>query len=794
MNRHIKKVTVLGSGVMGSQIACHLANTGLEVLLLDIVPFDLTEEQKGDKKQRNRIVEGSLKQAIKLKPNPLYLREFANLISIGNFEDDLEKIKDSDWIIEVVIENLEIKKGLFEKVEEFRTPGTLITSNTSGIPIELMIKDRSPDFQKHFLGTHFFNPPRYLKLLEIIPNSETMPEIVDFFMDYGDRFLGKATVLCKDTPAFIANRTGVFSIMAILNLMEEMEMTVDEVDALTGPLTGRPKSATFRTCDVVGIDTLVKVANGVRENCPNDEAAQFFNIPDYVTGMVENGWIGAKSGQGFYKKIKDSSGSAIHTLDLKTMEYAPKKKARFASVETAKTFDNLSERMRSLHNGDDKAARFLKMFNYRIFSYVSFRVPEIADHLYAIDQAVKAGFGWKMGFFEQWDTLGVEKLLGEMKENGIPVANWVNDMVSAGFSSFYGMEKGRKLYYDPLTQHYKEIPGPIGIIQLGNYRSQTPVWQNDGCTLHDIGDGVLNLEFHTKMNAVGSEILEGINKSIEIASGNYKGLVIGNEGEHFSAGANLAVMLMLAIEQEYDELDFAVRHFQNTVMNIRYSPIPVVMAPHGMTLGGACEMSMHADSNIFSAETYIGLVEVGAGIIPAGGGTKEHVLRASDYYKADGTKIPELRDRFINIATAKVATSAHEAFEIGIGSYIKDSIAVNGDRLISTAKNKVIELANNGYTQPVMRNDITVLGRSALGAMYAGTESFFIGNYASEHDRKIANKLAWVMAGGDLTGEQKVSEQYLLDLEREAFLSLLGESKTLERIQHLLKTGKPLRN
>jgi 3-hydroxyacyl-CoA dehydrogenase len=791
----IKKVAVLGSGVMGSQLACHFANIGLEVLLLDIVPFDLKEHEKDDPKARNRLVNGHLSNALKMSPSPIYKKSFAKRIATGNFDDDMSKIKDCDWVLEVVIENLEIKKQIFEKVELHRTPGTLISSNTSGIPIEMMIQGRSDDFKKYFLGTHFFNPPRYLKLLEIIPSSATDPAVVDFFMQYGDKFLGKSTVECKDTPAFIANRVGVFSIMAIFHLMDQFKLTIEEVDVLTGPLTGKPKSATFRTCDVVGIDTLVKVANGVKDNCPEDEAKALFSIPGYVNQLIENGWLGAKSGQGFYKKVKGDKGkSEIHALDIEKMEYRPKQKARFASVELARTFDSLKERLVAMHKGKDNAADFLNQLAYNIFSYVSHRIPEIADDLYKIDHAVKAGFGWEAGPFEHWDILGLENVVNKMKTAGQEPASWVLDMLKNGNTSFYKLENGIQKYYDLKSGSYKEIPGMQQFIILDNLRSNTPVFQNSGCTLHDIGDGVVCLEFHTKMNAIGSEILEGINKSIDLATEDFKGLVIGNDAPNFSAGANLAMMLMLAIEQEFDELDFAIRYFQNTVMKLRYSPIPVVMAPHGLTLGGGCEMSMHADSTIAAAETYIGLVEVGAGLIPAGGGTKEMVLRASDSYTADDTQIPKLRDRFINIATAKVATSGHEAIDLGILLKGKDRVIVNNQRVIAEAKAKVIALDRIGYTQPIQRDDITVLGRTALGAFYSGTEAFYIGGYATEYDRLIANKLAWVMAGGDLTGQQKVTEQYLLDLEREAFLSLLGEKKTLERIQHILKTGKPLRN
>ena len=794
--RKIRKVAVLGSGVMGSRLACHVANIGLEVILLDIVPFDLKEEDQNNPIERNRIVNDALKTALKSKPSPIYDINFAKRIKTGNFDDHLEWIKDCDWVLEAVIERLDIKLQLFEKVEKYRKPGTLISSNTSGIPIQMMLEGRSDDFKSHFVGTHFFNPPRYLRLLEIIPSTETHAEVVEFFLHYGDVFLGKQTVLCKDTPAFIANRIGVFGIMAIFHLMEELDMTVEEIDSLTGPLTGRPKSATFRTCDVVGIDTLVKVANGVRENCPDDEAIDLFQIPTYVTQLVENNWIGDKSGQGFYKKSKDADGKRlIEALDVKSFEYKPKSKPRFASVGHAKTLDSLKDRLVALSKADDKAATFLKKLSYHLFAYVSNRLPEISDELYRIDDALRAGFGWELGPFEHWDVLGMERLVREMTEAGFKPAAWVTDMLSDGNSTFYKVENGVVLFYDVETKSYIPIPGRDQIIKLDNLKANTPVWRNAGTTLHDLGDGVLNLEFHTKMNSIGSEVLEGITTAIELAEKEgWKGLVLGNDGPNFSAGANLAMIFMLAIEQEFDELDFAIRAFQNTVMRIRHSAIPVVAAPHGLTLGGGCEITMHADAAMTAAETYIGLVEVGVGVIPGGGGTKEMVLRASDsFYKGD-PKLPVLQEKFINIATAKTATSAYEGFDVGVLSLLKDEVVVNQDRLISESKKKVIELFDAGYSQPPERNDIEVLGQTALGGLYAGAEAFFIGQYATEHDKKIAQKLAYVMAGGDLSAPTKVSEQYLLDLEREAFLSLLGEKKTLERIQSILQTGKPLRN
>lgn len=801
MKKKINEVAVLGSGVMGSRIAAHFANIGCKVYLLDIVPKELndSEKQKGltlqDSVVRNRIANENLQNVLKAKPSPIYKNDFASRIITGNFDDNMNWLSNVDWIIEAVVENLEIKKKVFENVEKFRKPGTIVTTNTSGIPVHLMNEGRSEDFQKHFCGAHFFNPPRYLQLLEIIPTPKTSQEVIDFLMWYGDLYLGKTTVLCKDTPAFIANRIGVFSIMAVFKLKKDLDLSVKEIDTLTGPLTGKPKSATFRTADVVGIDTLVKVANNVYNDCPNDEARDLFEIPDYVNKLVENNWLGDKTGQGFYKKSKNEKGEKeILELDTDTFEYKPSPKSNMPSVAAAKPIDNLKERMKVLVSGKDKAAEFLRSLNFYIFQYSSNRIPEISDELYKLDDAMRAGFGWELGPFETWDALGVKKTVDKMIEANMKPADWVLKMLEGGFTSFYKSENGKKKFYDINSNSYKEIPGKGDFIILDNYRANEPVWKNSGATLHDIGDGIVNLEFHTKMNSIGSEILEAINKSIEIAEKDFKGLVIGNNGQHFSAGANLAMMFMLATEQEYDEIDLAVRQFQNTTMHIRYSNIPVVVAPHSLVLGGGCEVCLHADKVNASAETYIGLVEVGVGILPAGGGTKEMTLRASDSYIENGLELPELQKRFLNIATAKVSTSAVEAFDMGIFRKGQDSYSVNPNRVIADAKKEAILLADRGYTKPIPRTDIKVLGRTALAPLLLGIHQFRLGNYITDHDKKIVEKVAYVMCGGDLSEGSLVSEQYLLDLEREAFLSLIGEKKTLERIQSILTTGKPLRN
>lgn len=790
MSRKINKVAVLGSGVMGSRIACHFANIGLEVLLLDIVPKDAGT----DKKSRNKIVNDALQFALKSNPSPIYRKSFSNRITTGNFEDDMINISSCDWIIEVVIERLDIKKQVFENVEKYRKPGTLITSNTSGIPIHLMTEGRSEDFQKHFCGTHFFNPPRYLKLLEIIPTSKTSKEVIDFLTHYGDLYLGKTTVLCKDTPAFIANRIGVYGIMALFHLVDKMGLTVEEVDKLTGPVLGRPKSATFRTCDVVGLDTLVHVANGLAQNLPNDEAKELFKLPDYVQKMMENKWFGDKSGQGFYKKVKSPGAkSEILALDLKTLEYKPSQKVKFATLELTKPIENLKERLKVLISGKDKAGEFYRASLFGLFQYVSNRIPEISDELYKIDDAMKAGFGWELGPFEYWDALGVAESVKAMEVANMKPAQWVYDMLTSGRKSFYIIENGIKTFYEKDSPSLSGRVGE-GLLSLEILRPTKTLWKNSGAVVTDLGDGILNLEWNTKMNSIGGEVIEGVNKAIEIAEKDFQGLVISNEGANFSAGANVGMIFMMAVEQEWDELNFAIKAFQNTMMRIRYSAIPVVVAPHNLALGGACEMSMHSDKVVAHAETYMGLVEFGVGLIPGGGGTKEFALRLSDELQEGDVELNNFRDRFLTIGQAKVSTSAHEAFDLGYLRKGKDIVVPSRARLLAEAKAACLEIAKEGYTQPIPRKDVRVLGKQALGLAYLGANSMMAGNYISEHDAKISQKLAYVLCGGELSAPTFVSEQYLLDLEREAFLSLAGERKTLERIQSILTGGKVLRN
>lgn len=791
--RRINKVAVLGSGIMGSRIACHFANANVPVLLLDISPKDAKPEDS--KAIRNKIVNEALNATLKSNPSAVFNKSKAKLISTGNFDDDLHLISDCDWVIEVVVENLEIKKQLFEKVEKFRKAGTIISSNTSGIPIHLMAQGRSEDFKKHFCGTHFFNPPRYLPLLEVIPTADTNKEVIDFLMHYGDLYLGKTTVLCKDTPAFIANRIGVFSIMSLFHLVKEMGLSIDEVDKYTGTIVGRPKSATFRTTDVVGLDTLIKVAKGLQDNLPNDEAKDAFHIPDFIAKMEANNWLGDKTKQGFYKKTKNEKGEKeILSLNLDTLEYQTKTKFKSASFEALKNIDDLKDRLKFLAKANDTAGIFFRKTMYRLFAYCSNRIPEISDELYRIDDAMRAGFGWELGPFQTWDVLGVQDTLNAMKADGLQVASWVEDMLKDGKTSFYELKENKPNYYNQVSKSYEKIPGADSFIILDYIRPNKTVWKNSGVTVTDLGDGILNCEFHTKMNSIGGEVLQGINKAIDLAEKDFRGLVVGNQGANFSAGANIAMIFMMAVEQEYDEIDFAIRQFQKTMMRVRYSSIPVVAAPHHLTLGGGCELCLHADWVQANAETYMGLVEFGVGVIPGGGGSKEFALRISDAYRDGDYELNTLKERFLTIGMAKVSTSGLEAYDLGYLKQGQFGISMNYNRLLEDAKQKAIELADAGYVRPKERTDIKVLGKQGLGMVYIGANSMYSGHYISEHDKKISEKLGYVLCGGDLSEPTLVSEQYLLDLEREAFLSLCAERKTLERLQAILKGGKPLRN
>lgn len=794
--RRIRQVAILGSGVMGSRIACHFANIGVQVLLLDIVPSQLNDKETKagftleHPSVRNRIVNEALHATITASPAALYHASFASRIQTGNFEDNLPEIAKSDWVLEAIVENLEIKQALYERVEKFRKPGTLISSNTSGIPLTWLAKGRSEDFQVHFCGTHFFNPPRYLPLLEIIPTAKTNLEVVEFLDQFGKLFLGKTTVICKDTPAFIANRIGVFSMLDVLAIQQTLDLRVDEIEKLTGPVIGHPKSATFRTADVVGLDTLVKVADGLNQALGNN----LLTVPPFVRKMLENKWLGDKTGQGFFLKKTSATGAKeFWTLDPKTMEYQPPQKAKFATLESTKAIESLDKRWKVLVAGTDKAGEFYRQMLAGLFSYSASCIPEIADELFKIDDALVAGFGWEMGPFATWDALGLEKGIQLISSNRKTIPGWVEEMGQAGAKSFYKVENGIRHYWNPKTKTYQSISALAGAIILKDRQTEKPLFQNAGSTVHHIGDEILCVEFHTKMNTLGSEVVEGLHRGFDLAEKSYRGLVIGNQGSNFSAGANLGLVFMYAMEQEFDEIDMMIRQFQQTVMRVRYSSIPVVVSPHGLSLGGGCEMTLHADRVQAAAESYIGLVEVGVGVIPGGGGTKETALRVSDRLEAGDTELNSLQNAFMNIAMAKVSTSGQEAFDMGILRN-GDRISLNKTFQLADAKRLALELADSGYSQPIPRKDIKVQGRAGMATFSAGIYAMKAAGRISDHDQKVAEKLNYVINGGDLTSAQKVSEQYLLDLEREAFLSLTGERKTLERIQSLLTGGKVIRN
>ena len=793
MKFRIKKVAVIGSGVMGSGIACHLANIGLDVLLLDILPRD--ENQKN----RNFVADSALKAAIKSKPAPLYDKAFANRITTGNIDDDLSKVSEVDWIIEVIVEKASIKKSLFEKVEEYRQPGTLITSNTSGIPIGILANGMSDDFKSHFCGTHFFNPARYMSLLEIIPHKETDNSVIEFFMNYGDIYLGKKTVLCKDTPAFIANRIGFFSGGKVIELTQKHDLNIVEVDKLTGSMIEWPSTGSFRLLDLVGIDTSIKVTEGVIASCPEDEYVQVIKDsprPKFVDFLLENNFFGNKSGQGYYKKTneRDAKGKrVILALDLNTLEYKPTEKPTLPSLGIGKKVELLGKRLDAVFASEDKGGLFLKEYFAGLFSYASNRIPEIADNIYSIDDAMKAGYAWGKGPFEYWDALGIEKGIEIMKEHGNIIPEWVNQMKESGASSFYKVEDGNRYYYDLEDKEYKIIPGSLDIIHLDNYRTQAPVISNSECVVHDLGDGVMDLEFTSKANAIGEGIGEGLMQAVQKCEDEgWNGLVIGNNAKNFTVGANLMAVGMLAMQKQFDKLEEMVDGFQQVNMRLRTCKVPIVTATQGYVFGGGCEVLMHTDSAICAAESYIGLVEVGVGLIPGGGGTKELALRASESFFEGDTQMPTLIEKLRAIATASVGTSAYEAMNLGYLQNHRDTIEVNTNRVLQRAKQRVLDLAPN-YTPPSVK-DITVLGRAGLATLYTAINEFFLGKYMSEYDVEVSRKVAYILCGGDLTSQQKVSEQYLLDLEREAFLELLGNQKTLDRIQYMLMNNKPLRN
>ena len=801
MKRNISKVAVLGSGIMGSGIACHFANIGVEVLLLDICPNELNESEKqkklslDSKAVKNRIVNEMFNKCIKSKPSPIYSKSFIKRIKLGNFDDDISKIKSADWIIEVVVEKLEIKQKVFDLIEKHRTPGTIVSSNTSGIPIKLMSKGRSDDFNKNFAITHFFNPPRYLNLFEVIPSPNCDKHLLSFLLKYGEKYLGKTSILAKDTPAFIGNRIGTFGIQSLFHQVKNGDYTIEEIDKLTGSIIGRPKSATFRTADVVGLDTLISVSKGIYHSCKNDESIEIFKEPDFLKKMVKNNALGSKTGKGFYKKIKDNSGkSKILRLDFDSMEYVEQKKVNFDILSKARKIKASNEKFKFLVSGDDKASNFYKENFSSMFHYIQNRIPEISDSIVSIDEAMKAGFGWKDGPFEIWNYIGINEGKELMKVYGLETAKWIDDMLSNGYNEFYKESEGIVQYYDLKSKKYKAKPGQEGFVILKNILEDKVVWSNSEATLYDIGSDIVNLEFSSKMNVINQNIISSLKKGVEIAEKDFKGLVIGNEGSHFSAGADISMIFLLSVEQEYDELNHVMKIFQDTMMRLRYSAIPVVAAPHGYTLGGGCELCLQCDAVVPYSETYIGLVEAGIGLLPGGGGMKEMILRASDKFKKNDVEVNILQEYFMNIGMGKTATSGFEGYELDYFIKGRDITVMNKKNQINIAKQKALNLFDAGYTKPIERNDIKVLGKQALGMLYVGVDSLRAGDYISDHDKKIANKIAYVLCGGDLSQPTKVSEQYLLELEREAFISLCGERKTLERMQYMLKNGKPLRN
>ena len=800
MKYRLKKVAVLGSGVMGSGIACHLANIGLEVLMLDIIPRDLEGDKLKDPTLRNSIVNSALQNSIRSKPAPLYHKSFASRISTGNFEDDFEKISDADWIIEVVVERLDIKQQIFEKVDNNRKNNSLVTSNTSSIPMHLLSEGRSDNFKAHFCGTHFFNPPRYLRLLEVIPTSDTLESVINFFMEFGKVNLGKETVLCKDTPAFIGNRIGVMSATEMTILTKKYSFTVEEVDVLTGSLIGRPPTATFRLQDLVGLDTGDNVSRFVMDNVENDTYInKIKKLPEskFMRFLLDNKFLGNKSGKGFYEKTKkkDANGKTIiNVLNLETLEYKPAVKPRLEIVKTAKGMELLDKRLQFLVDGDSKEHQFFKDYFGALFAYSAARIPEISDQYFPLDDAMRTGYVWEYGPFEYWDLIGFEKGIALVEALGESLPKWVHDLKASGAQSFYKYENGKKHYFNIQTKKFEVLPGKDAFIILDSYRAQKSIIKNSECTVHDIGDGVLCLEFTSKSNSIGEGIGRGIDEAIRLAEeGDWKGIVIGNNAKQFSVGANLMNVGMMAMQKQFDPLDKMVNDFQQINMRIRTSKIPVVVATQGYVFGGGCEIAMHCDAGVYAAESYIGLVEVGVGLLPGGGGTKEFAVRASDDFFEGDVQSPTLVNYFKTIATAAVSTSAHQAFDLNYLKEGRDIVSVNTPMNIGKAKDKVLLLAKN-YIAPSVREDIEVLGRGGMSVLYSAINEFRLGEYMSDYDVEIARKIAYVICGGDLTSSQKVSEQYLLDIERENFMSLLGNQKTLDRIQYLLMNNKPLRN
>ena len=810
MEKKIKKASVIGAGVMGATIAAQLANVGIETSLLDIIPPELTDDDKKkgltkeSKAFRDKFGQNGLNIALKSKPASFYIPENAKLITIGNLEDNLEWLSDVDWIIEVVVERLDIKKSVFEKIETVLKPGTIITSNTSGISAKAMSEDRTENFRKHFAITHFFNPPRYMKLLEIVPNPDTLPEVIETLADICEKVLGKGVVYAKDTSNFVANRIGTYNMFSVINAMVDMGLTVEAVDKLTGPVIGNAKSASFRTADLVGLDTLLHVADNVYEGCPDDEKKEVFKPPDFINQMVEKKLLGEKTKQGFYKKTKDSKGKkVILSLDCNTLEYSPQEKVNLASLEAAKNVSGTPQKVKSLYYAKDLAGKFTFGHISEMFIYAANRIPEIADDIVNIDNALKWGFGRKMGPFETWDAVGVSKSVAKMKEAGYEIPSWVQELLDSGKESFYKKESGALYYYDIPSKDYKEVPVKPGIILLSSLKDrEKQVAGNTGASLIDIGDGVACLEFHSKMNAIGEDIMSMIVQSSDIVSKDFEGLVIANHGTNFSVGANLAMLLFLAQEEEWDDLDWAVKALQDALMKLKYLDKPVVAAPAGMALGGGCEICLASDRVRFAAETYMGLVEVGIGVIPAWGGCKELLIRNTEHlfevqrggvYPKQIEFMPFVARAFETIAMAKVSTSGPEAIKLG---YLRptDKLTVNRDYLIEDAKKTVLAINLEGYTPLRPLEEIRVAGENTFAMMKLALWTMHEQGFALDHDVTVGTKVAYVLCGGNVLENTKVSEQYLLDLEREAFLSLCGEPKTQARIEHMLTTGKPLRN
>jgi 3-hydroxyacyl-CoA dehydrogenase len=800
----VEKAAVLGAGTMGAQIAAHLANAGVPTLLLDISPRELTPEEQAkglklDNPQvKNRIARSGLEAAVKAKPAAFFVPEFATLLTAGNFDDDLAKIKDCDLIIEAVVENLDIKRSLYERVEQHRRPGSIVASNTSGIPIHLLAEGRSDDFKQHFLGVHFFNPPRYLHLVEIIRTEWTRPEVSCFTYGFLDQRLGKGVVPAKDRPNFIANRIGTFGALYTIKTMLDDGYTIEEVDKMTGPAVGRPKSATFRTFDLVGLDVFTHVIKNLYDALPEDEERDTFVVPEVLGKMVQRGLLGNKTRAGFYRKQKGEGDKRdIWTLDTATLDYRPSEKVKLPALDLAKNIEDLPERIKTLTWGKDRVGAFLWKTLSRTLAYAARRIPEIADNVVEVDRAMRWGFGWELGPFEVWDAIGVQKSVSRMKEDGMPVPANVEQMLASGATSFYEKENGQQSYFDFARGKYVPLADQPGVLILKSIKDRTGVIKkNAGASLIDIGDGVACLEFHSKMNAIGGDTLQMLKFALGEVEQNFVGLVVGNQGANFCVGANIMLMLMEAQEENWDELDMMARVFQMATMSLRYSPKPVVVAPFQMVFGGGCEMVLHADRVRAAGETYIGLVEVGVGIIPAGGGTKEMLVRVMDLIPKgvdDADPFPFVKRAFETIALAKVATSAEEARSLGFLS-ADDTISMNADRLIADAKKEVLALAASGYVQPQQRKDVLALGAPALATLKLGIHQMKRAGYISDHDAEIGTQLARILTGGDLNHPTRVSEQYLLDLEREAFLKLVGMRKTQERIAHMLKTGKPLRN